>query len=287
MKQLVLFTFSFLTLSLGVFGQEILSKKEQKKLKKNYLLDDRNWTVEVPLWIPGFAGDFSYGDIILEGEDGGDPGDPSDPGDDNKPGWIDRVFTKEWYLKFFFLTKIAYEKGRFSAQLDGITGAVGASVKFNYNNKQIVQANFRTINARLYAGYKFVNMNSKSKKFRYELFGYLGTRTHFQKVYSDLDGLLNKLDINLQWTEPIIGIQNQFTFKRWMFIIQGDYGGLFVSNKWSDQFTFTCFYRSGKFTSIKIGWNRLDLNHRDILGPEEVRLTFRFSGPSLGLAFNF
>ncbi|MEA3478027.1 MAG: hypothetical protein U9R60_07600 [Bacteroidota bacterium] len=41
--------------------------------------NDRPWSIEIPLWIPGFRGDFAYGDIDLEGEDGTDPGDPENP----------------------------------------------------------------------------------------------------------------------------------------------------------------------------------------------------------------
>lgn len=287
MRQLTLSIFVFFILGSNVFGQVELSKKEVKKAKKNFLLNDRPWTIEIPLWIPGFAGEFSYGDIDIEGEDGVDPGDPGDPGDDNIPGFLDKIFTKEWYLKFFFINRMAFEKGRFIAQFDAIGGGVGSSVKFNYNNKTIVQANFRTINIRIFAGYKLFEASTKNNKFRYELFIYGGTRAHFQKIYSDLDGLVNRLNINPQWVEPILGIQNQFTFKRWMFIIQGDYGGYFVNDKWSDQIQFACYYRFGKFTSIRIGYTLLDLNHRGTILSEQYRLTVRLGGPSVGVGFHF
>jgi hypothetical protein len=42
------------------------------------LLNDRDWTIEIPLWIPGFRGNLAYGDISIGGEDGSDPGDPDD-----------------------------------------------------------------------------------------------------------------------------------------------------------------------------------------------------------------
>jgi len=37
---------------------------------------DRKWSLELPLWVPGFAGEFAYGDVSIEGEDGSDPGTP-------------------------------------------------------------------------------------------------------------------------------------------------------------------------------------------------------------------
>ncbi len=191
------------------------------------------------------------------------------------------------YLKFFYLTKISFEKNQYLVQLDGIAGSVGESVKFNYNDNQIVQANFRTTNIRLLGGYKIVTTSSKGKKFRYELIGYTGIRIHFQKIYSDLDGLINKLDINPVWIEPIIGLQNQFTWKRWFVVIQGDYGGFFVESKNSSQFSGYVYFRSGKVTSLKLGWNHLALHHSGDILKENYNVNATFSGPSAGIAFHF
>lgn len=287
LKISLLLLYSFLAFSTLSLCQEELSKHELKLQKKNFLLKDRPWTIEIPLWIPGFAGDLSYGEISLEGEDGGDPSDPGDPDDNEKPNWLERIFSEEWYLKFFFLSRFAYEKGKFLAQLDGIAGAMGYNVKFNYNNKDIVKANFRTVNVRLFAGYKLLELNSKSKKFRFSLHPYIGVRSHFQRVWSDLDGIANRLDIHPYWIEPIIGIRNEFTLKRWKFIAMIDYGGYFVSNKWSNQISLLAYYRSGSYTSIKLGWNILQLNHLGTIAQEELRLKVLLTGPSAGVAFHF
>jgi len=269
-------------------AQDTITKKEIRLQNASFFLPGRPWTFEIPLWIPGFAGSFAYGDIDIEGEDGVDPDNPIEPPAGGAIGKIlSRLFTKDWYLKFFYLTKISFEKNQYLVQLDGITGAVGESVKFNYNNNQIVQANFRTTNIRLLGGYKIVNTSSKGKKFQYELFGYTGMRIHFQKIYSDLDGLINKLDIHPVWIEPIIGLQNQFTWKRWFVVIQGDYGGFFVESKQSSQFTGNVYFRSGKVTSLKLGWNHLALHHSGDILEEDYRVNATFSGPSAGIAFHF
>jgi hypothetical protein len=280
---------SFALIVPGIIGaQDTLTKREIRIQEANFLLSDRPWTIEVPLWIPGFAGDFAYGDISIEGEDGVDITNPIEPPSGGAIGEIlSRVFTDEWYLKFFYLNKIAYEKNRFLVQFDAIAGAVGESVKFNYNDKQVVQANYRTINLRLLGGYKIVNANSKDKKFRYELFAYVGARAHFQKIYSDLDGVVNKLDINPVWYEPVIGLQNQLAWKRWLVVIQGDYGGYFVESKNSFQGTGYIYFRNGKLTSVKLGWNHLVLNHSGNFLKEDYRVNATFSGPSAGVAFHF
>lgn len=286
-KHLIIF-FCFLIFSGLVNAQDTLTKKEVRKQQKSFLIPGRPWTVEVPLWIPGFAGAFAYGDVGFEGEDGADIENPIEPPPSGGIGDIlSRLFTSKWYLKFFFLTRVVYEKNRFIGQFDAISGSVGESVEFNYNKKEIVQANFRTTNLRLFAGYKFINAVSGNKKFRYEFFGYLGVRTHFHKIYSDLDGVINKLDINPVWVEPIIGLQNQFTWKRWFFVLQGDYGGYFVDSKSSFMLSTFLYYRTGKITSLKLGWNHLNFNHKGTFLKEDYKVNVTLSGPSIGLAFHF
>ncbi len=270
------------------FSQDSPTNKELKKQQKSFLIPGKPWTIELPLWLPGFAGNFTYGDVTLEGEDGVDPEQPIEP----PPGWefgkiFSRLFTKNWYLKFFYLTKISYEKNGFLVQLDGIAGAVGNSVKFNYNDKQVVQANFRSVNLRLFGGYRIVNATARNEKFRYELYGYIGLRAYFQKIYSDLDGLANKLDINPVWVEPLIGIQNLFTWKRWFLVLQGDYGGLFNQSKSSVQVSGYVYYRTGRITSVKAGWNHIILNHYGRIKNEDYKVKATFSGPSIGITFHF
>ena len=58
----------------GIIGaQDTLTKREIRIQEANFLLAVRPWSIEIPLWIPGFAGDFAYGDISIEGEDGVNP----------------------------------------------------------------------------------------------------------------------------------------------------------------------------------------------------------------------
>jgi hypothetical protein len=269
-------------------AQETITKKEIRKQQASYLLSGRPWTIEVPLWIPGYAGSFAYGDVSIEGENGVDPQNPYEPPPGGVIGKIiSRLFTDEWYLNFFFLTKIAYEKNKFLAQIDALSGSVGESVKFNYNNNLVVQANYRTTNIRIFGGYRFENAITSNQKFRYELFAYVGARTHFQKIYSNLDGVINMLDINPKWIEPLIGLQNQLTWKRWYVVLQGDYGGYFVESKYSFQGSGYVYFRSGKVTSLKLGWNHLVLNHSGDFLKQDYRINATFSGPSMGIAFHF
>jgi len=61
-----------------------------------------------------------------------------------------------------------------------------------------------------------------------------------------------------------ISILNQFTFKRWLLVFQGDYGGFFINSKYSNMPSAYRYYRKGKSISFKLGWNYLSLNHQEI-----------------------
>lgn len=152
----------------------------------------------------GFRGEFAYGDVTVEAEDGqfpGEPENPIEPPPTGEPPWgngniFSRLFTSSAYLKFFFMSRITWEKNRFLLQSDMFSGAVGNKVNIRYNDKTVVQANFRTVLVRFMTGYAILEKESRSKKLRYELYAYGGVRVHFMKIYSDLDrSLINKLDI--------------------------------------------------------------------------------------------
>ena len=287
MKNHIILFFSVLLLTTSAYSQDTLTKKQWRKQQKSFLLPGRPWTIEIPLWVPGFAGSFAYGDVDLEGEDGSDPENPIEPPGGDLGEIISRLFQTDWYLNFFFLTRVAYEKKGFIFQFDALSGAIGASLKFKYNDNEIVQARFSTTELRLFGGYRIVNVDSRKKKFRYELYAYVGARGYIQSLYSKLNGVKRELDIHPYWVDPIIGLQNQFNFKRWFIVVQGDYGGLFIDNKYSYQISTFVYYRTGRLTSFKLGWNHLHLNHKRTFLDKDLSMKVTFSDPSLGLVFHF
>jgi len=285
----ICFIFIFLCFIPAILiAQDTITKKELRKQKRSFLLVDRPWTVEIPLWIPGFSGSFAHGDIYVEGEDGQEIENPVEPPPSFDFGKLfKRLFSKEWYLKFYYLTRVAYEKNRWLGQFDVFGGSVGESTEFNYNNEKIVEIDIRTINARLFGGYKFVNVWGKNKKFRYELFGYIGVRAHFHRIYSELDRIDKKLDFTPNWIEPILGLQNQFTWKRWLVVFMVDNGGFFIDNKYSFQASTSVSFRSGKLTSVKLGWNHLYIYQKGSFRNENYKVIATLSGPAAGIAFHF
>ena len=60
MKKILLYVlFSFLTV-ISVSAQDTTSNKKTRP-EKSFLRQDRSWTVEIPIWVPGFRGEYAYG----------------------------------------------------------------------------------------------------------------------------------------------------------------------------------------------------------------------------------
>ncbi len=142
------------------------------------------------------------------------------------------------------------------------------------------------INARLIAGYKIVNADGKRKKFKYGLVAFVGVRATYSKIYSELTGVSNKLEINPATYLPIIGLQNQFIWRRWKIILQGDFGALRNPDRYSIHISNFVYYRAGRLISLKFGWNHLILNTRGTFLKEEYKIKVTLSGPATGLVFH-
>lgn len=278
-----------------VFNTYSQDKIEKQKPEKSFLREDRVWTFEIPIWIPGFRGEFAYGDVSLEGEDGQNPGIPEHPIESppsGKPPWgegniITRLFTSSSYLKFFFMSRIAFEKNNLLIQADGFSGSVGSNLNYRFNEKTVVKADLSMYLFRVFGGYKLINKTINPEKLRYELYVYAGARIHFINLESDPGRIIEPLDISPMWTEPLIGIQNQLTMKNWMFIFTIDYGGYLMKEKGSFMINLLSYYKLSNFVSLKAGWTDWDIKHKEDYKGENLKIDVHLSGPSIGVGFHF
>ena len=118
------------------------------------------------------------------------------------------------------------------------------------------------------------------------MFAYGGARFYLQSLYSDLNRTQSSLTVKPVWGEPIIGFQNQFTLKRWQFILSTDYGGLFIEDRQSFQLSGFVYFRTGKIMSVKVGWNHVQIKQTGIILRKDYSAHITLSGPSIGLAFH-
>lgn len=273
-------------LSQTLYAQDSIPEIGSKK-KQSYLTDTRHWSIEIPVWIPGFRGEFAYGDIELEGEDGNDltPEHPIE-----KPGFGDafnRLFKTKGNLNFLFLTSISYSNKKFYSELDMFSGTLGADLLFRYNNKELVSASIHSDLARLGVGYQLYERAIFDQKARYNLFAYSGIRIQNFRVKSELDGIGKTLKIHPLWIEPLLGIRNELTFNYWHFVLQADMGSFGIDDKFSYMFNFHTFYRISNLLSMKLGWNAWYSNYNDRFKDESINLKVHLAGPTAAIVFKF
>lgn len=119
---LIYFSASFAQDSLGI-----------KKFKKSYLREDQYFHFNIPLYVPSFDGDFSYGEVSVKPNDDIDDGDipPGDGGgDDGDQGGnlFEKFFKTTFNLEFFFLGQLGYQNKDFFIDADIYMGNIGGSL---------------------------------------------------------------------------------------------------------------------------------------------------------------
>ena len=255
----------------------------------SFLNRDKNWELTIPIWVPGFRGDFTYGDISLEGEDGNDPGDPGDPTEPPSSGGniLSRLFNSSSFLKFFFMGKATYTKDKLIVSLDSFSGRVGERVEFILNNREVATADYFTFLSRLIVGYSFYEFENTSHSLRLTVYGYTGLRAHYVELTSNLNRNTRSLDVNKFWGEVLFGLSNHLALDDWLFRLQGDIGGFNKGNNFSYMVQATCSYRMSNLLSIKLGWTDWDVRYRGDVKDEKLTLNVHLSGPNMGLTFHF
>lgn len=289
MKTVLNIYFVFILNTIAIYAQDTTTTVIHDSAG-SFLSDENHWTVEIPIWIPGFRGDFAYGDISLRGEDGVNPGEPEQPIEPPFPGGgniISRLFNSSEYLKFFFVCRVSYKRNKFIAQLDGFTGSVGQSVNFNLNNREVVRGSYSVFLTRLFVGYRFYEYKSPSMNSRFTIIGYGGLKIHWVKIFSDLNRIENKLDLDFVWAHPIIGVQGNYALNDWLFVLQGDLGGYLSATNYSYMIQFFIYYRISNLLSLRTGWTDWDINHKRTILREELVINVHLSGPNFGLSFYF
>jgi len=256
----------------------------------SFLNRDKNWEIVIPIWIPGYRGNYTYGDVSLEGEDGTDLGTPANPIEPPPPvgggNILSRLFNSSSFLKFFFMGKIAYTKDKFFITLDTFAGSAGSSIDFKLNNREVATAHYFTLLTRLAIGYSLYELENKSKSMRLTVYGYTGLRAHYIELISDLNRTTRKLDVSNFWGEILFGLNNRIALDDWLFKLQGDIGGFNKSSNYSYMIQLLCSYRISNLLSVKLGWTDWDVRYRGKVKDEELSLNVHLSGPNIGLTFH-
>jgi len=257
-----------LVISASCFAQK--SKKE-----KYYINNDRHWCIEIPLWVPSFRGQFSYGDIVF-----------SSSGSKEEKEY-ERLNSKT-NIEFYFVGRVAAKYNKFWFQLDVFSGKVGSSFTWDPikgdNQKEIVGVTIQAVLPRFAAGY-YVWEKQFNNFSEIGIVPYLGLRYIAIDLQTALLDSLLQEETNPDWFEPIIGIYLPYNFRRFKAEFIADCGITNTKLSWS--FNASIRYRISRVVDVKLGWNYIQLNHYEAVGNNNLNLKVRLSGPGFGVGFRF
>lgn len=264
-----------------------IKRNREIEKKVGYLKEERKWSVELPIWIPGFRGEFAYGEAGIEGEDGTTPV-PEHPIE--KPGFADvfrRLFRSRFDLNYFLVLGVSYDDERFYGEIDAFTGSVGSSIIFRTFNYRLVRSSVHADLVHFKLGYNLYERTIQSTNGLYQLYGITGIRLHNFYVKAGNDEVQTYLTISPLWIEPILGARNEILYKNWKFILQGDIGNFWINDKFSYQLNIHAYYRASNLVSLKIGWNTWYINYRDKFSNDDLLLKTHLAGPIASVTFHF
>lgn len=265
-KVLTYYFFLFGISSLVCFGQND---------SKYYTNNNNNWLIEIPIWVPGFRGQLSYGDIYLDTEI------PKDEKD------LERIETNPG-LEFYFVGRAAYRYKRFSLQVDAFSGKVGNTFTFNPtrggNEKELVYMSAKGSIPRLILAYSVWKKNI-NKHSSIEILPYAGLRYMYIHFESDIFDGNQQIDLIAKWYEPLVGVSIPYNYKRIRLRVQADYGG--ASNKSSFMINSHAKYRLSRLMDVKLGWTSIYSNYTESIQNQPLDFSIALHGPTVGVGFNF
>ena len=286
--KLVIKALAFIFFILCFFAASAQEKSiPDKRFKKFYENNDFRFQLDIPVWVPGFRGEFAYGDVELDGENGVDPENPIEPPSGAIGKILNRLFNDSWTFNFYFVGKATYTGDKLFVSTDFFGGSVSNSVKFLLNNSEIVNARFTSLNWRFVAGWKIYNVENRQRHLSFCIIPFTGARVFSQSVYSDKNDLINKIDVTPVWSDFLLGIKNSFEYRRWQFNLVGDYGFYLKSGRSSYQFTLSAKYLFGRNIGMRMSWTHLQLNYKGLYRGDDLLLKISLSGPSLAVSLNF
>jgi hypothetical protein len=258
--------------STDLFAQDSIDTKSSK-LDFLHEIDQRKWMVKVPIWVPGFRGDFAYGGITnLPKMMGGKDYDV-----------IDRL-EGELGIAFYLTGDIEFRPKKWFFGVDGFAANLASNLKFQNVDKVEFEARIDGTILRGFVGYRVFEKWNKDTHFRAQIYPYLGIRYIDLDVYSDNPEFL---DIRPSWVQGVIGVEIPIQYRRWFVTTQLDLGGFGINNYWSSTANITASYRFSRLFALGAGWNFLKFNYDQDFGFKYLNLEMQLAGPVLGVEFHF
>ena len=273
-----------------LFFCHVVSGQDQKNASKKidstrfkysypeYFFEEPSWRLGLPIWIPGFRGSFAYGDIGIDPGFGNTPPGPGDPDEDEK------LRQSKISIQFYLLANIEYRYKRFFIEADGMKAVLDNDITFTDRDRLSFGGTIDATILRGFAGYKFFERAYQEKLIKWSLRGYVGIRFFDVRVAADR---LELLDVRLDWTDPIVGISAPFAWRRWIFSVQGDFGGLARYDHSSLYAAVDASYRFSRVSNLGLSWTYLNAKYEGEVKGDNLELGMELIGPAVRLNFSF
>jgi hypothetical protein len=253
-----------------VFGMVL---QAQEFSEKSYLNQDRKWLVEIPLWVPGFRGNLSYGDVTF---------DSSGSSEEKERERL----SSSLGIEFYFVGRIRFTHKRFHLMADAFGGKINSvfTVDILNEERQFAEIAIQGIFPRFIAGYSILRFTDDNK-YRIELIPYAGVR--YVDFYLDSKIFASTIDINVNpgYFQPVLGVYVPIDYQRWRLESQVDYGALENNSSWV--LSTSLRYRISKLIDLKLGYNHMNFMYKKQIAENQLKIDIRLSGPSLGIGFIF
>jgi hypothetical protein len=233
----------------------------------------------LPLWIPGYTGQFTLGDISV---DGGTEGDGDGGG-----GWLGQFFDSHGGLEYFFLGRVGVNVDKWWFMADVFGGKLRQSVTFRLTDGTTVSASVRPMMARLLVGHRIKRWPLGSGgTSNVTLRGYGGIRYNEAKLEVTLLNERYPLTGTADWVDPLIGAQATFEVgDHWQFSAWTDVGGIVVGSKITWWAEIDAGYRFTSWFNLRLGWTFMHVEYEDTAASQDFRWDMWLTGPHLAMAF--
>ncbi|MEN8229304.1 MAG: hypothetical protein ABFS38_14190 [Bacteroidota bacterium] len=237
--------------------------------------DSTRWIVELPVWVPGYRGEISWGDIDING--GGGDG-----------GILGKIFDSATKLDYYYVGKVrySYQKWRFQGDIYG--GQIDNSVNFVLQDGSLIDTKVEATIPRVIVGYRIFDKEFDHKKFgRLHSYFYGGARFFNLGILAELPEPSLPLDLNHTWINPIVGLSLSYYLQRFTLTSEADIGLIESLSNPTWWVHLHARYRIHHRFSFALGWTVQNIHRETELLGHQFRYNVRLSGPMAGLTIHF
>jgi len=242
----------------------------------NSFYEEPSWRLSLPVWIPGFRGSFAYGDVEIDPGYGNDA--PDQPDDD------DKLRQSELSIQFYLLANFSYRYKRFFIEADGMKATLDDNISFIDRDRLQFGGTIDGTILRGFLGYRFYEKTYSDRLLKWSLEGYAGIRFFDVHVFAKR---IELLDVQMDWIDPIVGIRAPLAWKRWIFFLQGDYGGNIGGDHRSFFAAFNASYSFSKLFGTGVGWAYLNARYKGQFDGQDLQVGMELTGPVARINFTF